>query len=188
MVVVVGIISVVVAFATFSLQRSRERAGLERSVMDMRSRVERVRALANVVGSRAGTPRLALGGSCVAGPGANPNQLWVTLDPTANTISFPDALVYNQAADVLTVECRQWQNFGLGFGRQNYGEFEVPTAPIQFAFTPTGRLLTTDPTGTVLIVFRNQDHQHEKYGVRILASGVVCSSTDPAVICDEDPA
>jgi prepilin-type N-terminal cleavage/methylation domain-containing protein len=185
--VVVGVVATVVALATFTLQRSRERAGLERSTMDLRARVERVRALAAVAGSRLGTPRLQLDATCPPGPDGDLTRLWVTLDPDAGTVVFPAQLRADPGADRLDVTCTAWQNFGLGYGRQNAGRFWAPDDPVQFTFSATGRLLTSDGEPDLLVVIENERREFERSGIRILPSGVVCAATDPDVPCEEDP-
>ena len=104
MVVVVAIIAIVLAIATFNMTRNRDAISVERASAILRSRVERAQALAAVAGPRMGTPRLAFNAPCVAGPAP---YLWVQIDP-AGTAIIPASVTYDQATDIMTVSCDVW--------------------------------------------------------------------------------
>lgn len=182
--VVVAVVGILAAVAVGSLYRSRERANLARSAGELRGRLERVRGLASVVGSRLGTNRLVLGPSCPQAAATGNNQLWVTVDPGTNTIEIPVQVLANPVTDQLTLVCENWTNFGLA-NSINFIQFEFPAAVTQFAFSATGRLLPVN-LGPVQIILQNADQLTERAGMTVLSSGVICATDNPALLCQTD--
>ncbi len=186
MVVVVAIIGIAATIAVITVRRSRNEIDVRRSGIDLRAQIENVRALASVAGSRLGTARINYGVGCTVAAG---NQLWITVDPGANTVTLPVAVAYNAANDTLDVTCRNW-DWGTQ-GRANRAQFVQPAAPIIFSFTSNGRV--TFPNGVapidVFLTLRHATEARQSFGLRVLPAGILCRASAPLPtpnLCDED--
>jgi hypothetical protein len=184
--IVVAILAIGLAVAIFSIQTSREGVSLERATAEIRAAIEQSRSLAMLAGARAGTPRLLPGANCAWTMG---NQMEVNIDPGARTVTYPSKVQGVDAAGNMTVECEVWdladvEQAGSG------ATFTSPAAATNFAFTSSGRLVGAAPGPPPSILVRiTSPTQNSINGFRILPSGVLCQSSDPApspaTPCDE---
>lgn len=195
--IVVAILGIGVSIASSNITRTKRRQSLAGELRAVRSAVERTRALSTLAGSRMGTARIAYDPSCPPPPatsylGAGNTMLWMTINPGAGTWTFPDMIDFNAATDVLTVTCTT-QTLGVGASREFSGQFVAPVAPLFIAFSQTGRLLTAPaPPGTgqdVFILLQNPTDAVQRFGFRVLSSGISCATVDPTgttELCSED--
>ena len=176
----VAVVALVLSLAVFQLNRSRTRVTVERATMELQALASRAQSLAAVAGSRVGTARTVLGAGCTPDP--NP-QLWVRVR-AGNVVEFPNAITYDPGTDLLTVTCDTWDR---GARTNGAGNLAIPPAPAAFAFSPSGRLLNQTVPGGEVFVRVAAAGDVMTYGFRILRSGVMCKSSDPADgVCDED--
>lgn len=185
-VVVVAIIAVLLGIAVFSIERSQQEDRIARASSTLRHRIERAQGLAAVAGSRLGTNRLQLDGSCAWNPADAP-QLWVNVDPGANRLTAPVQVEYDAGTDMMTVFCQTTQLQDISpDGRL---EVSAPAAPFNFAFAANGRVIYSGAPRDIYLSVAHSVHVRS-FGFRVLASGFVCSSSQvnptPATLCDED--
>jgi prepilin-type N-terminal cleavage/methylation domain-containing protein len=186
--IVVAIIGVVATVAVWSIERQRERVGMERGIAQMRGAIELSRALATVAGPRSGSGRLVADASCnwVAA-----NQMEVQVDGPNGTINYPSSVAIGADPEQLVVSCDTWRVRdaieGTGAGLAGVPLFSSPAGVINFAFSPSGRLVTDAGLTTAVFIQLQGSTNEVPPGVRVLASGIMCQSSDPtnAVPCDE---
>lgn len=178
MLIVVSIIAVAMTMV-FGTVNARNRAlSIEQAGKDLRSRIEKARDLAGVAGARIGTPRLI--NNCDTTPS---QDLRVTIDGTNNIAIIPSAVRFDATTDQMTVECDRVDIGALTGGQ---GALTAPAGTATLIFSSNGRV--TNPAGGMSSVAVQLQHTTESYshGFRILASGVICQSSNPAVFgCDE---
>jgi prepilin-type N-terminal cleavage/methylation domain-containing protein len=191
MVVVVGIVAILLAVAIFAIARSKDTMTVERAAALLRTRVEKAQSIAAIAGSRLGTPRVTLDGSCVADAN-EPNQLWINVNGGQVTIpSRADV----QGDGTIVVSCDPWDldalTRGMALFDPGVGANEQPAS---FAFTADGRLIVprgaAQPANGLLFLLRKTD-DNRKFGFRVLPSGLFCNATTPnptnrTLFCNED--
>jgi type II secretion system protein H len=176
-VVVVAIVAIVVAIATYSIWRSQERVSVERATAQIRSALETARSMSAVAGSRIGTARMTMDGSCTF---AGQNQPWIDIDVAAGTINFPaNAVVDGGGADVLSLQCDTWRisdpNRSDTVHAATNAIFQAATGPTQFAFGSSGKvILPGGGSGQVWVAL--QSPRDAPPGLLVLASGIMCQS------------
>ena len=193
--IVVAIIGVAAAVVSLNITRSRERQGIKVELRALRSAIERTRTVSMMTGARFGTPRLNLMPSCTGAqvpgaPGVHP-AMQIQADGTYN---FPASLTPNGGdPDILDVNCRT-QVLGSGeSGLTNLvynGTAQLPAAQLVLTFSAGGRLMSDAPANDVFVrINHNDPNEPPLAGIRVLASGIICSSSDPAgaTLCDQDP-
>ncbi|MBK6687001.1 MAG: prepilin-type N-terminal cleavage/methylation domain-containing protein [Deltaproteobacteria bacterium] len=182
MVVVVAIIGALAAIATWNFSRMQRNSSVDAQAGIIKSAVERAQALASVAGSRIGDAARLVSdpASCPGGLGGG---VWVQIAPP--NLVLPRSVVYNAAADVMTVFC-ETVDFSVTTANRGTITSGVPA----FGFTSAGRLAV--PGGgappSVHVQAQVVGAPNITYGFRILSSGVVCTSAidDPAAPCDEE--
>jgi prepilin-type N-terminal cleavage/methylation domain-containing protein len=176
--IVVAVVAMLVALATFSVTRRQDRATVERTLVELQGRLERAQVLASVAGSRLGTARLAYGDGCT--PAAD-GQLWVRLDGAV--VEVPSQLDFDPDTDTVTLRC---EAFNIAVFSRASAAVAAPAAPTTFSFTPSGRMVNqTVPDNPVFLQLRAPDQK--TYGLRILPSGVFCrASLAGGPLCDEE--
>lgn len=195
MMIVVGIVAILTGVSVYNVTQSRRRVSVERALADLRGRIVRAQTLASVAGSRLGNvagaaPRFIYGAGCTAAP---ERQLWVRFNGA--TVEIPAQLRYNDATDQLTVEC---DTFDITVETRGMGALLAPPAGTLLGFSPTGRSLTPAGPAAPLYVQADTLGDPQKYGFRVLSSGVLCSAIEPVVpaaafaapagpLCSEDP-
>lgn len=177
LVVVMAIVAILGSVAVFSVIRSQNRIELDRSISDLRSEIEHVRALSRTAGSRMGTNRLQYDASCTAAAG---QLLWINvISPTQ--VSIPTQLAYDDTTDLLTVTCTLW-DFGGGTGAAGEAQILSPPAGRIFGFAANGR--AAFPTGTppvdLFFQLQHDDGAGAPHpGFRVLPAGLTCVSSEP---------
>lgn len=178
--IAVAILGVLSTLAASSFARSSNRASIQNAGMLLKSRIENTRGLAVATGSRFATERLVPGDSCqVKGTG-----LYVQVDLANGTYNVPTMVETGEDGRAV-VYC---ETFELGRDSARKARFDGASSRSVFSFTPTGRLVGADGRSTD-VYLAVEDHQEpmERYGFRILGSGVVCRSSNPARgACDVD--
>lgn len=181
-VVVVAIIGVVAGLAAWNLTQRQQTSTVEAQASDLQGAILRAQSLAAVAGSRIGDPARLVSDPATC-PGVPGGGVWVVIAPP-NYIA-PIQVVYNAAADVMTVFCSV-NDFSVL--TNNRGVISVvSTSP--FGFTSSGRL--TVPFGApppwVFVQTQVAAQPTSRFGFRILASGVTCTSANNtlAAPCDE---
>jgi hypothetical protein len=196
-----GILAVILGLVGNSIQRRKEQLGVKAMAGQVRSLIERSRALAMTVGSRAapgvGPPRLQLDpATCGAVAAVVPPAVWINVN--GNTITVPTSGTYALGTDVMTLFC-QGININtltdLSGGRvqraatdtllQNAGAGWVilPGNPITFGFGSNGRMIWPGAIPVPNIVSFNVINAGQagafgdEVGFSILSSGVSCDST-----------
>ena len=187
--VVIGIVAIVVGVGAYNITRSRRRVSLERATEQLASRVQKAQALAAVAGSRLGPvrdpqpgrgQRLAYGANCTADPTL---QLWVRFLP-GQRVEIPAELVYDDATDVLTVNC---EIFDLTAVTSGLGTIGLPAPGAVFGFSPAGRLIVPAGAPAPIFVQLVGTTDNHTYGFRVLPSGIVCrASTVGGALCDQE--
>ncbi len=177
--VTVAIVAIASAMAIFMVTRNRERASLDRAMVELRNRIQRTQSLAMVAGSRLGTARLAFNASCAGVPPGN--FLWIQVtSPT--TVQIPFQIRYDNAADILRVDCAVFDVTAESGGN---GVLDAAAVGTVFSFTGSGRvILPGGGTGPVFIAGQINGG-NQRYGFRFLPSGVSCAATVAAEICAE---
>lgn len=180
--IVVAIIGVLGALAGSAMFRSRQRADLNGAGSLLKSRLELSRSLAIGLASRFGTNQVTVDGTCST-PG---NGLFMTFNLGAGTYNLPSQVVDN-GNGTSTVTCTTYDVADDSGGRAEVDPTSVVPLPAS-TFTPSGRLV--DGAGRpaeVFMLLRNPAFINEQYGVRVLSSGVLCRSFDPALgACDAE--
>lgn len=186
--VTVAILGIALGLAAQSFTQATHRARVKNAAEGLRGRLEFARSLAMAAGPRLGTPQFR---NCVNGLGPNGNDLEVTIDPGTNSYIVPVALQYagggptgGQFVDSI---CQAFSVADSAEGN-GIGQVEVNggAAPVNLVFTGTGRLDALTP-GPIFVRVIDPTYTSRAPGLRILPSGVICKSTDPAGAgCDED--
>lgn len=182
LIIVVAIVAILSSVAIFATVRRSEALTIEAASGFLQSRIERAQSLASVAGARAGTAQLLFEPSCHQE--ANDPQLWIRLNPATGVVTYPARLAIAGGTGAVTVQC---EDFDLQAKAKGLATFTAPTANLVFAFTADGRVI--QPGGTNRSIFFQLVHTEtaRRAGWRVLASGVMCASTDPTRnTCDED--
>ena len=178
LVVTVGIVALLLAMASYSLIRGRQRIGVERASLEIKGRLERARSLAAIAGSRAGTNRLQYGATCTDQEALVPNdpsqwQLWVRVN--GNAIEFPSrVLPAPGGVDRLVVEC---ETYDVAVATNGIARLSAPVAPGLLAFSPSGRAILQGIPGPYAYFQVEIVGDPKRYGVRVLPSGVTCQAS-----------
>lgn len=193
--IVVAIIGVAAAVISLNITRNKERHGIKVELRALRSAIERTRTVSMMAGARLGSPRLNLTGSCsgvqVPGAPAVHPAMQIMADGTYN---FPDSLTPNGAdPDVLDVNCKT-QTLGTGengLANLTYnGQAQLAAPQLLLTFSSGGRMMTDAPGNDFYVRIQHNDpNEPQLAGIRVLSSGIICSSSDPAgaTLCDQDP-
>lgn len=185
--VVVGIVALLLGIGAYTLGQARRRVSLERASFDLAGQIQRAQALAAVAGSRLGVvpgaQRFAYGATCTPDP---EQQLWIRVQ-AGNRVELPTQLTYNNATDVITVDCVVFDIGALANGTLN-----SPLAGTVFAFTPSGHLIAQAGAVPVPVFFQVSDTEGDSktHGFRVLNSGIICPSSNAGAgppFCDEAP-
>lgn len=182
MVVVVAILGALAAIATWNLSRRQRNSSVEAQAGIVKSAVERAQSLAAVAGSRIGDPARLVSDPATC-PGGLGGGVWVQVAPP--NLVLPRSVVYNPAADVMTVFC-ETVDFSVATANRGTITAGVPA----FGFSAAGRLVV--PGGgappSVHVQAQVVGAPTITYGFRVLSSGVVCTSAidDPTAPCDEE--
>lgn len=180
--IVVAIIGTLVGLAAWNLNQRQQTSTVEAQASELQAAILRAQSLAAVAGSRIGDPARLVSDPATC-PGVPGGGIWVVIAPP-NYIA-PAQVVYNAAADVMTVICSV-NNFSvLTNNRGNISA--VSTSP--FGFTSAGRLTVPfgPPPPWVFVQTQVTAQPTSRFGFRILASGVTCTSANNtlAAPCDE---
>lgn len=173
--IVVAIIGVLGALAGSLMTRSRERANLNAAGSLLKSRLELSRSLAIGLASRFGTPQVTDDGSCLMGG----NGLFMTFNVGAGTYNLPTQVTDN-GDGTSTVSCT---TFDVADDSTDRAELDPSSVvpPLGVTFTPSGRLVNAGgQPAELFVLLRNPQVNQEQYGVRVLSSGILCRSFDPA--------
>lgn len=180
--VVVGIVALLLGVGAYTLGQARRRVSLERASFDLAGRIQRAQALAAVAGSRLGVlpgaQRFAYGATCTPDP---EQQLWIRVQP-GSRIEVPAQLVYDNATDVMTVDCEVFDLPVLADGT-----LASPAAGVVFGFTPAGHLVFPG-VAPAPVFFQVSDNTGDSktHGFRVLNSGIICpASVQVGALCDE---
>lgn len=178
--IVVAIIGVFGALAAGSMSRSADRANLNSAGSLLKSRLEMSRALAVALAGRFGTAAMAVDASCDTGG----NGLFMTFDLAAGTYNVPTQVV-EDAAGVSVVSCN---TFNLDDDSHHRAQGAPTSVTPVVTFTPSGRLVDiAGQPAELFALLQNPNDANEQYGVRVLSSGVLCRSFDPAQgACDAE--
>jgi prepilin-type N-terminal cleavage/methylation domain-containing protein len=180
--IVVAIIGTLASLAVWNLTQRRQTSTVEAQASDLQAAILRAQSLAAVAGSRIGDPARLISDPATC-PGVPGGGIWVVIAPP-NYIA-PAQVAYNAAVDVMTVFCSV-NNFSVL--TNNVGVISaVTTSP--FGFTSAGRLTVPfgAPPPSVFIQTQVAAQPTSRFGFRILASGVICTSANNnlAAPCDE---
>lgn len=192
--IVVGIIAILAALGFMGVTRHSDKTRVQKAARDLAQHVAQARSIAETVGPRINTALLTVNG-CTGGP---TNAISIVIDPTTQQYFAPETVTYDAATDSMTVECRTYDINGSFVLSVTRGLGTLVTAnggPLVFSFASTGRLITgtgpnaTTPANPVDWHFEivRTGIAHERYGYRLLQSGIICRSSYPAAIqCNED--
>jgi prepilin-type N-terminal cleavage/methylation domain-containing protein len=181
MMIVVAIIAIFAAVAVFSIQRNRETVSIDKAAAEVRSFVEEARSLAALAGSRAGSDRLNPSASC--GAWTLNNHMEVTIDGAAGRVVYPSEVTLDPVTNELNVDCETWLLADRITAGSN-ATFTEPAGTVTFAFTPSGHLLGNGDAPVFVRIGTPETVRN--FGFRVLTSGVICQSSDPAGGCDEE--
>ncbi len=179
--IAVAIIGVLAALAASAMNRSGQRANLNTAGSLMKSRIEYSRSLALGLASRFATAQVTDDGSCLTGG----NGLFMTFNLAAGTYNVPSMVVDN-GDGTSTVSCT---TYDVTDDASERAEGDPASITPIVTFTPSGRLVdVAGRPAELFALLRNPDFNNEQYGVRVLSSGVLCRSYDPAPgACDSEP-
>ncbi len=186
--IVVGIIAILASLGFVGISRHTDKTRIQKAARDLAQRIARGREIAEAIGPRNNDVDLLTTVNCA--PAVPVEQLSVVIDPAGQQYWAPDRVTYDALTDRMTVECNRYDiNVDPFFSEtRGLGTMVTPNGAITLLFSQTGRLL---PASTPAIdrhfeIVRN-GIAHERYGYRILQSGIICKSSYPgAVQCNED--
>lgn len=171
--ITIAILAVISSLAVSSFARSSNRASIQSSGMLLKSRIEHSRGLAVATGSRFATDRLASDASCAV----RGNGLFMRIDFANAEYNVPTQVVVEEDGTARVV-C---QTFALDPEPNKHAQFNRASTRSAFSFTPSGRLVGTDGRpAEVFFAVEDRLDPLENYSFRILSSGVICRSSDPA--------
>jgi prepilin-type N-terminal cleavage/methylation domain-containing protein len=190
-VVVVAIIAILTSIGLAGLSRRTDKTRVQNAARDLAQRIAEARGIAESVGDRSGdAARLVIDFSCPATPLPSVS---VFIDPGSNAYIVPVQIAYDSVRDQMTVVCKRYdigsemifsETRGLGVLRTARG------GPLTISFSPTGRILrpaTPDNPNDWYFEVSHNTNATERFGYRILPSGIICRSTfTDAVRCNED--
>lgn len=178
--ITIAILGVVTSLAASSFARSSNRASVHSAGMLLKSRIENTRGLAIATGSRFATERLIPGPSCrVKG-----NGLFIQVDVASGEYNVPTQVEVGEDGNAV-VHCATFQ---VEHDSAQRARFSGASSRSVFSFTPSGRLIGANGGSTeAFLAIEDLHNPMERYGFRILGSGVVCRSANPQRgACDMD--